>query len=226
MLFREPKATLRVEVPPTLPRKLDRNMGPIFRAAAAVIASLALLAEGPPDEAARVFAMSGARTSAVRSYTFNLHVDFKLKTFPYIGVHLDGTGKYERPNLYSIHFRNVPWFGKGFENVKMDPLVPVTWPATYDVVSLAHAGDRSIVEMKDKTDGHVKGVHAELDEDGLRQVQWTYLNGGVIRVEVNPKIVEGFPVPETEDADIQVPGYHVTAHARFDGYKIVTDKTE
>jgi hypothetical protein len=198
-------------------------MGPIFRAAVALTASLALLAEGPPDEAARVFAMTGARTSAVRSYTFALHVDFKLKTFPYLGVHLDGTGKYERPNLYSIHFRNVPWFGKGFENVKMDPLEPVTWPQTYDVVSIAHSGERSVVEMKDRTNGHVKGVHAELDADGLRQVQWSYLNGGTIRVNVNPKQVDGFPVPETTDAEIQVPGYHVLAHARFDDYKLVTD---
>jgi hypothetical protein len=198
-------------------------MGPIYRGVAALVASLALLAEGPPDEAARVFATTGARTSAVRSYTFNLHVDFKLKTFPYLAVHLDGTGKYERPNLYSIHFRNVPWFGKGFENVKMDPLVPSTWPATYDVVSLMRSGERSIIEMKDRTDGHVRGVHAEIDDDGLRQVKWTYLNGGVIRVEVNPKHVEGYPVPETEDADIQVPGYHVTAHARFEDYKLITD---
>jgi hypothetical protein len=198
-------------------------MGPIFRVIAVLAASVALLAEGPPDEAARVFATTGARTSAVRSYTFALHVDFKLKTFPYLGVHLDGTGKYERPNLYSIHFRNVPWFGKGFENVKMDPLEPVTWPATYDVVSIAHLGERSIVEMKDRTDGHVKGVHAELDEDGLRQVQWSYLNGGTIRVNVNPRHVDGFPVPETTDAEIQVPGYHVLAHALFDDYKLVTD---
>ena len=198
-------------------------MGPIFRVAATLMASLALLAEGPPDEAARVFATTGARTSAVRSYTFNIHVDFKLKTFPYIAVHLDGTGSYARPDLYSIHFRNVPWFGKGFENVKMDPLEPVTWPATYDVVSLAHAGDRSIVEMKDRTNGHVRGVHAEIDDDGLRQVQWSYVNGGIISVNVNPVRVEGIPVPKTEDADIQVPGYHVTAHAQFDDYKLVTD---
>jgi hypothetical protein len=198
-------------------------MGPVFRVVAALAVSLAILAEGPPDEAARVFATTGERTSAVRSYTFALHVDFKLKTFPYIGVHLDGTGKYERPNLYSIHFRNVPWFGKGFENVKMDPLEPVTWPATYDVVSLSRNGDRSILEMKDRTDGHVKGVHAEIDDNGLRQVQWSYLNGGTIRVEVNPKVVSGYPVPETEDADIQVPGYHVTAHASFNDYKLVTD---
>jgi hypothetical protein len=27
----------------------------------------------------------------------------------------------------------------------------------------------------------------------------------------------------TENADIQVPGYHITAHASFDGYHVTTD---
>ena len=200
-------------------------MGPIYRGLAALLALLALLAEGPPDDATRMFTQAGAKTSAVRSYTFALHVDAALKTFPYLHVHLDGTGRYTRPNLYSIHFRNVPWFGKGFENIKMDPLEPVTWPQTYDVLSLQHQGERAIVEMKDRTDGHVKGVHAELDDDGLRQVKWSYTNGGAIRVEVNPTHVDGYPVPQTEDADIQVPGYHVIAHADFDSYQLVTDTT-
>ena len=198
-------------------------MGPVFRGVATLLASLLLLAEGPPDDAARVFATSGALTSAVRSYSFALHVDFALRTFPYLRFHLDGTGTYVRPDLYSIHFRNVPWFGKGFENVKMDALEPVTWPQTYDVVSLERAGERAIVEMKDRTNGHVKGVHAELDADGLRAVTWSYVNGGVIQVDVNPKRIDGIPVPSTEDADIAVPGYHVTAHAQFDDYKLVTD---
>jgi len=198
-------------------------MGPVFRGAAVLIASLALLAEGPPDEAARVFAMTGARTSAVRSYTFDIHVDFALRTFPYLHFRLNGTGEYQRPDLYSVRFHDVPWFGKGFENVKMDPLEPVTWPATYDVVSLAQDGNRSIVEMKDRIHGHVRGVHAELDPDGLRQVQWSYDDGGVITVNVNPVEVDGYPVPQTEDADIQVPGYHVVAHAHFDSYKLTTD---
>jgi hypothetical protein len=198
-------------------------MGPILRGIAALVAATALLAEGPPDDAARIFAETSQRTSAVRSYTFALHVDFELKTFPYVRFHLDGTGRYTRPDLYSIHFRNVPWFGKGFENIKMDPLVPVTWPQTYDIMSIQHDGDRSIVEMHDRIHGHVKGVHAELDDDGLRQVAWSYENGGKIVVTVTPEHVSGYPVPETEDADIQVPGYHVVAHASFDEYRLVTD---
>jgi hypothetical protein len=198
-------------------------MGPVFRGVATLIASLVLLAEGPPDDAARVFATTGARTAAVRSYSFSLHVDFVLRSFPYLRFHLDGTGRYLRPDLYSIHFHSVPWFGKGFENIKMDPLEPVTWPQTYDVISLAHDGDRSVFEMKDRVDGHIKGVHAEIDGDGLRAVKWSYVNGGAIQVSVNPTHVDGYPVPNTEDADIQLPGYHVTAHATFDDYKLVTD---
>lgn len=199
------------------------NMGPVFRGGAALLAALALLAEGPPDDAARVFATSAAVSSAVRSYSFDLHVDFALRTFPYLHVHLDGTGTYRRPDLYSIHFRDVPWFGKGFENIKMDALEPVTWPRTYDVVSLDRAGNRSIVQMKDRTNGHVKGVRAELDDDGLRAVTWSYENGGTIEVDVTPTHVDGYPLPASEDADIQVPGYHVVAHAQFDDYKLVTD---
>jgi len=199
-------------------------MGSVFRNTVAVLAALSLMAEAPaPDEAARIFAQTGERTLGVRSYTFNVHVDFALRTFPYIAFHLDGEGKFVRPNLYSVYFKHVPWFVKGFNSVKMDAMEPVTWPQTYDVVDLQHDGGRAIVDMKDKTDGHVRGVHAELDDDGLRKVTWSYVNGGVISVEVNPTHVSGIPLPETENADIQVPGYHITAHASFDGYHVTTD---
>jgi hypothetical protein len=49
------------------------------------------------------------------------------------------------------------------------------------------------------------------------------VNGGTISVEVNPHLVDGVPVPHTEDADIKLPAYHVVAHATFSDYKIVTD---
>jgi hypothetical protein len=190
----------------------------------ALAAALALLAEAPPpDDVARIFAATGAHTADVRSYTFNVHVDFALKTFPYVAFHLEGEGKYERPNLYSVYFKHVPWFVKGFNAVKMDAMEPVTWPKTYDVVDVEHAGSRALIEMKDKTDGHVKGVHAEIDDDGLREVQWSYVNGGVITVHVNPMHVNGIPLPQTESADIQVPGYRIAAHASFDDYHVTTD---
>lgn len=197
----------------------------------AFAASLALLGEAPvasapTDEAARAFAASGARTAAVQSYRSKLHVDFALRSFPYLKFHLEGRMDYRRPNIYSVHFDHVPWFGKGFENIKADPLQPATWIEHYDVTSIGHAGDRTLVEMRDKVAGNVKGVHAELDPDGLRRIQFLYVNGGNINVEVNPSVVDGVPVPATEDADIRLPAYHVVAHASFSDYTIVTDATK
>jgi hypothetical protein len=199
----------------------------LFRAAL-IVASIGMLAEAPgpaarSEEAARLFALSGQRTAPVQSYTSKLHVDFALRSFPYLKFHLEGHIEYKRPNLYSVHFDHVPWFGKGFENMKMDPLEPQTWPEHYDVASIAHEGERTLVEMRDKVAGNVKAIHAELDGDGLRRIQWHYVNGGKIDVQVNPVVVDGIPVPASEDADIKLPAYHVVAHATFSDYKIVTD---
>jgi hypothetical protein len=194
------------------------------RCFAAFIASIALLAEAPADEAMRTFATTGARTASVRSYTSKLHVDFALRTFPYMKVHLEGHVKFERPNLLSVYFDHVPWFGKGFEHIKADPLEPGTWPEHYNVTSIAHTGDRTVLEMKDKVPGNVKDVHAELDNDGLRRIQWLYDNGGNIDVRITQNAVDGVPLPSREDADIRLPGYHVLAHATFTDYQVVTDQ--
>lgn len=198
-------------------------MRSVMRCAVALLAAAALLAEAPAEEASRTFAASGARTASVKSYTSKLHVDLALRSFPYLKFHLNGTMTFQKPNLYSVHFEHVPWFGKGFENIKADPLQPTTWPEHYDVTSIEHRGDRTLLEMKDKTAGNVKGVHAELDPDGLRRIQWLYVNGGNIDVRVTPGTVEGVPLPAVEDADIKLPAYHVVAHATFSEYKIVSD---
>lgn len=195
---------------------------------AVLAATIVLLGEAPTptapsEEAARVVALSSNRSSAVQSYTSRLHVDVALRSFPFLKFHLNGTMAFKRPNLYSVHFEHVPWFGKGFEDLKADPLVPMTWPEHYDITSLKREGGRALFEMRDKVDGHIKGVHAELDNDGLRRITWMYVNGGNIDVQVTPSTVDGVPVPSVEDADIKLPTYHVTAHATFTDYKIVTD---
>lgn len=199
---------------------------------AALAATIALLGEAPApstpalvDQAARLVALSGSRTAAVQSYTSRLHVDFALRSFPYLKFHLNGTMTFKRPDLYSVHFDHVPWFGKGFEDLKADPLVPATWPEHYDITSISTQNGRSQLEMRDKVDGHIKGVHAEVDADGLRRITWAYVNGGKIDVQVTPTNVDGIPVPQTEDAEIRLPAYHVMAHATFSDYKIVTDST-
>lgn len=201
------------------------GMRSLVRCFAALVASITLLAEAPADEAQRTFATTGARTAMVRSYTSKLHVDFALRSFPYLKVHLEGDVKFERPNRLSVHFHHVPWFGKGFENLKADPLEPGTWAQHYDVTSIAHEGERTVLEMREKVPGNLKDVHAELDNDGLRRIQWLYDNGGKVDVNIVQSAVDGVPLPTTEDADIRLPAYHVVAHATFTDYHVVSDVT-
>lgn len=177
----------------------------------------------PSDEALQLFARSGSLTAGLRSYTSAVHVDFGLRTFPYLKFHVEGNTTFQKPDDFSVHFDHVPWFAKGFEHIKMDALEPQTWPLRYEVVSLAHQGDRTTLEMRDKTAGNVKNVHAEFDATGLRQVVWSYVNGGRISVQLNPTMVDGINVPGSESADIRVPGYHVVAHATFSDYRLTKD---
>jgi hypothetical protein len=199
-------------------------MRSILRRIAVLVAAIGLLAEAPAQqEAERTFAASGARIATIRSYTSAVHVDFALRSFPYLKFHLEGHMAWARPNDYSVHFDHVPWFGKGFEHMKADALEPATWPEHYDVTAFSRKGDRTLVEMRDKTTGNIRSVHAELDEDGLRRIVWQYVNGGKIDVTITPHLVDGVPVPVEEDAEIKLPAYHVVAHATFSDYHIVND---
>jgi hypothetical protein len=207
-----------------------------LQAFAALVAAVALTGQAPSpaptaqvaatastDEASQLFARSAAQVAALKSYSSALHVDFGMRTFPYLKFHVEGDTTYVKPDDFSVHFQHVPWFAKGFEHMKMDAIEPQNWPRLYVVDTVAHKGDRTIVEMHLKTPGNLKGVHAEFDASGLRRVDWTYLNGGHITVQLTPTVIDGVSVPASESADIRVPGYHVTASATFTNYAIVKD---
>lgn len=196
----------------------------ISAGAVAIVASAGMSPPpAPSDEAVQLFARSGAMNAGLKMYTAAVHVDFGLRTFPYLKFHVEGHTTFQKPNDFSVQFDRVPWFAKGFEHIKMDALEPQTWPQRYEVSSLTHRGDRTIVEMRLKVPGNLKNVHAEFDAGGLRQIVWSYDNGGRISFELNPMTVDGIVVPGSENADIHVPGYHVVAHATFTGYNVTKD---
>jgi hypothetical protein len=202
---------------------MNRSLQPFAALAALVALSAQSPAPAPTDEATQLFARSGAQVANLKSYTSALHVDFGLRSFPYLKFHVEGDTSFAQPDDFSVHFKRVPWFAKGFEHIKMDPLEPQTWPQLYIVDSLTHKGDRTILEMREKTAGNIKDVHAEFDATGLRQVVWIYVNGGRITVNIDPALINGLYLPTHESADIRVPGYHVHANATFTNYAVVKD---
>ena len=106
----------------------------------------------------------------------------------------------------------------------MDELEPATWPNKYDVVSLDRAGDITNVELRErKQPSIVTAVVASLDPDGLRTMRWTYSSGDRIEYSVTRADVDGVPLPQVEDAEIQRPVYHIVCHATLSDYQVVTD---
>jgi hypothetical protein len=108
--------------------------------------------------------------------------------------------------MYTIRFRHVPWFGKGFEHVSLGPLDPMTWPKQYEITVAERDGDLTVLSMRDRVKSPLTEARATLDaRNGLRQIVWTYNYGGRVQLDVNPRDVAGFPLPQTEDADIVMP---------------------
>ncbi len=194
---------------------------------AALLTVLLAASGGPevtPDEGIRTIAELSQRTAGIKSYTFDLHVGVVVHMWPEVRFHLDGVGEYRRPSTYKVHFTKVPWFGKGFENVSMEALDPATWPTQY-TISAQRDGDTTVLSMHDRRKSSLKECLATIDaQQGLRQLVWLYSYGGRIQLDINHADQAGFALPSTEDAQINMPSFRVSAHADFTNYRVEVDE--
>jgi hypothetical protein len=167
-----------------------------------------------------------AKSAAVNGYTFDLNANFKFVSFPWIRFSIDGNGSYERGGQYTVHFTRVPWFGKGYETIKLDPLDPQKWPKQYTIAAQTLSDGGHVFVMHDRKKSPLREARAIIDPDGnVRQIVWTYSYGGRITLVIEPTTVAGHPFPASEDADIDMPHYHVLGHAGFTNYQVTVDPT-
>jgi hypothetical protein len=200
-------------------------------ATGALLASSLLLvgaaASDTPEEVVKTIVADQERNAGLRSYTFDLHVNILVHTFPEVRFHLDGVGSYERPEHVVIHFTHVPWFGKGFEKVDMAAFDPRSWPEQYTIEVHHHDGDTTELSMRDRKKSPLKEARATIDaHTGVKQMVWEYDYGGRIQVDVTPQQIDGFALPAKEDAEITMPHVHATAHAEFTNYRVVADAAD
>jgi hypothetical protein len=185
---------------------------------------LGTAAPSTPSDVAETIAADYDRLAGLRSYTFDLHVNVVVHTFPAIHFHLDGVGTYERPQHVMVHFTHVPWFGRGFERVDLAAFDPRTWPDQYTITVAHRDGDVTELAMRDRAQSALKRALATIDTHaGVRQMVWEYDYGGRIQVDVAHQNVSGFTLPSEEDAQIVMPHVKASAHAEFTNYRVVSD---
>lgn len=194
-----------------------------------VLGALAVLLLGaspePAVEPAQVIAVFAERGKAIKSTSFDMHVDVRLKTPPWLHFSVDGTGGYERGGQTTVHFTKVPWFAKGYETVSLAQLDVRNWPDIYDVVSATREGDQTKLVMREKVYSTLKDMRVTVDaQTGVRSVFWSYRYGGKIAVDITPAQIEGQLLPAREDADVLLPVAHAEIHAVFSNYRVVVDE--
>lgn len=171
--------------------------------------------------AADTIAQVVARNATLHDFTFDVTAHIALLTFPWIRFTLSGHGQYTRDGAYTIHFDNVPWFGKGFENMSMASLDPKTWPDAYTITMAPPNGDSRVLSLHDKKHTSLDQTFVTIDRDqAVREILWTYARGGHVRLTITPIVINGYNLPQAEVADIAVHGYHATANATFSNYRV------
>jgi hypothetical protein len=169
--------------------------------------------------------LAASRNARVQHYTFDVDARIALLTFPWIRFTLHGHGAYTRGGEYSVHFENVPWFGRGFETMPMGALDLNNWPVLYTMQVAQTDGNVTTLSMHDARDSHLMEARAKIDAtQGLLQVLWTYDYGGHVKLTIVPQSVAGYYFPSTEEAEIVMPQYRAMAWATFSNYQIANSR--
>lgn len=195
---------------------------------AAALFAVALLTAAPAaaSNAPEVIMSAAGHNAPVQHYTFDVDARIALLTFPWIRFTLHGHGTYTRGGEYSVHFDNVPWFGRGFETMPMGALDLNNWPALYSMSVAQTQGNVTTLSMRDSKDSHLTEARAKVDAtQGLLQVLWTYDYGGHVKLTIVPQSVSGFYFPSTEEAEIVMPQYRAMAWATFSNYQIASSRS-
>jgi hypothetical protein len=198
----------------------------MFRAfllgAFAVLGSTAQL-PAPAIKTPVVIATVVGRNAAVTHYTFDVDARVALLTFPWIRFTLHGHGTYTRGGDYSVHFDNVPWFGKGFETMPMSALDVTNFPSLYAISGSQTQGTVTTLTMHDVKKSPLVEASAKIDANqGLLQILWRYDYGGHVKLSITPRAVDGYYFPGAEEAEIVMPRYRAMAWATYSNYHVET----
>jgi hypothetical protein len=196
-----------------------------FLLAALLVAQVpqaASVASAPPPAPEVISSFTG-RIAPVQHYTFDVNARIALLTFPWLRFTLHGRGTYTRGGDFSVHFDNVPWFGRGFDTMPMGALDLNNWPTLYSMQVAQTDGSVTTLAMHDSKDSHLTEARAKIDAtQGLLQVLWTYDYGGHVKLTIVPQPVAGYYFPSSEEAEIVMPQYRAMAWATFSNYQVAT----
>ena len=167
-----------------------------------------------------------ARNPSLQSFQAPVHVDVRMRTFPWLAPKLDGTAYYKRPDNYEVVFNRVPPYAHGINKLFGDIGDPAAWRRDYDVAfaGVQTAGGRTALALR-----LTKKIHSDQLADTIAYVDpstyqvvrldFHYTNGGTISMTQDYRDQGQYNVIVAQHADIHIPHVSAVADATFGAYQ-------
>jgi hypothetical protein len=180
-----------------------------------------------PDSSNVAFAQASSRNPSLDAYSFRLDAAMAMKHFPWLHFHMAGTGQYVRGERYVVNFTQLPFFARNVQQVDLSPLDPSMWSKRY-IVNVTLRTESTTTFLLQPREPDTRDANPLLEalvtldaQQATRDVVLLY-NNGQIHLILTPAETDGYRLPASFTADIDMPGEALTAQAKFSDYTIAS----
>jgi outer membrane lipoprotein-sorting protein len=173
------------------------------------------------------------RNPSLESYRARVHVDVRMLNFPFLAPKLDGTSYYRRPDTYQVVFDSVPGYAKGFQKLFDDVGDPAAWEkdqnVSLDGVSSIEGRPTIVLRLTKKIHSTILDhtlAYVDAASFTLTRMEWYYTSGGKITMSQQFGKQDGYWVPASQHATIDIPHVHAVADAKYESYQTNVAATE
>lgn len=154
-----------------------------------------------------------------------MDVAMRMRHFPWLGFHMLGVGRYEPGESYVVHFTSLPWFApRKQHDADLSMLDPALWPTHFTYQDVGEENGNTMFDLRSIGDPTLTSATVALGPEGCaRQVDVTYDDGTHITMNVKFGDVDGFRLPTSLTADVDVSHMALSADADFKNYLFSTN---
>ncbi len=181
--------------------------------------------DGLSNDTALILERVIERNPELSSFQGRMHVDIKLRSFPFLHEHLNATTYYKRPSNYEVVFDHLPGYARGFQKLYTDVGDASNWAKRFVITyqgQVAYEGREDLqLRMVQRVRGMIDHETVLIDPNQftIDQIRYDYYNGGHITMSQSFRPVGDYLLLSAQTAEIAIPHVSAVASGRYDAYQ-------
>jgi hypothetical protein len=164
----------------------------------------------------------GQINAKLHSYTANITLDVKMRSFPYLSPELTGSVFFKQPNKRAVVFDTVPALAEQAKKLypKLDE--PIDWLRINAVTALSDEGGVTLFRLIPRKNGRVEHLDVKVDDASatVTEYTWTYKDGGFVTFSQTFKTIGGNYLPDKLTGHVELPSYKADVTSALSNYKL------